>query len=369
MLEVEKFIKENKNWKELLTAEPYCLKISEADGLILLKYNQIYSDFSLKIVRECRGIIFYEDTMEIACLPFYKFFNYGETYADEIDWSTARISEKMDGSLIKVFYRKDKKAWWVSTNGSIDADKCPIQCENVLYEQQFKTYGELFRFCLTDIGFDFNKLNKNYAYMFELCSPYNRVVIKYDKPIIYHIGTRDMTTLKEVEEDIGVVKPREYFFNSLSDCVECSRTLVEDQEGYVVRDAYFRRLKIKNPTYVLMHHMANNNRVTLEYLLKLIIENESSEFLSYFPEYSDNIKKINNIINSICEEIDEKSKSIFSREYLNRKEFALAVLDADKTFSSFYFKKYDGKGSDIKEYILSLNIDLLRKIIAQRMDK
>ena len=38
---------------------------------------------------------------------FFKFFNYGED-VDTVDWQTASVQEKVDGSLIKYFYFKDK---------------------------------------------------------------------------------------------------------------------------------------------------------------------------------------------------------------------------------------------------------------------
>ena len=92
------FIDKHDNWKELLQEAPYFLDIKEEDGFTLLKYNQINSDFSQDIVKECRGIIL-DSNHKIVCWPFSKFFNYGESNADEIDWSSARVQEKIDGCL------------------------------------------------------------------------------------------------------------------------------------------------------------------------------------------------------------------------------------------------------------------------------
>lgn len=96
-MELEKFIKEHSDWKELLQQESYCILMNEDDDYVLLKYNQIQSDFNLPIVRECRGVILYKRTLEVVCRPFDKFGNYGEGYCPEIDWSTARVQEKIDG--------------------------------------------------------------------------------------------------------------------------------------------------------------------------------------------------------------------------------------------------------------------------------
>ena len=118
-MQLLKFIKENNNWEYILSQNPYCLKIKRDDGYIILSYNQIESDFYNPIVRECRGIILEEKTLIPVCVPFYKFGNYGEGYVPNIDWSSARTQEKVDGSLIKVWYHNGK--WRVSTNGTIDA--------------------------------------------------------------------------------------------------------------------------------------------------------------------------------------------------------------------------------------------------------
>ena len=56
-LELIDIIKNNKNWEEILTSKPYSLKIKRDNGYILFKYDQISSDFSLRAVREARGII------------------------------------------------------------------------------------------------------------------------------------------------------------------------------------------------------------------------------------------------------------------------------------------------------------------------
>ena len=119
---IGKFIAENKDWESILTNKPYCLKIQRDDQYVLFKYNQIESDFSNPIVKEARGIIFKEGFCNYSvCYAFNKFFNYGETNAATINWNSATVTEKIDGSLIKLWY--DNKQWHISTNGMIDAYK------------------------------------------------------------------------------------------------------------------------------------------------------------------------------------------------------------------------------------------------------
>ena len=99
-MELLNFINQHEDWKELLQEAPYFLEVKEDEGYVLLKYNQIKSDFSQPIVQQARGIIvkYLHDCgfWKIVCWPFDKFFNYGESYAASIDWSSARVQEKID---------------------------------------------------------------------------------------------------------------------------------------------------------------------------------------------------------------------------------------------------------------------------------
>ena len=103
MLKVQEFIRSNSDWECLLSSEPFNLSISydEVFGrkLVMLKYDQLSSDFYNAIVKECRGLILDAETFEVVSYPFNKFFNYGEPYAADIDWSSAYVTQKLDGCV------------------------------------------------------------------------------------------------------------------------------------------------------------------------------------------------------------------------------------------------------------------------------
>ena len=103
MLYVQKFISENSDWEKLLQEKPYCITISRdkvfGHNLVMFKYSQPDSDFNNQLVRECRGLILDEDTLEPVCVPFFKFGNFSESYVPDIDWSSAFVSQKLDGCV------------------------------------------------------------------------------------------------------------------------------------------------------------------------------------------------------------------------------------------------------------------------------
>ena len=94
---------------------------SDFSNLVCLKYSQIESPMGEIIVQQCRGIILDEDNnWKIVSYPFSKFFNYGEGHASQIDWSTAKVYEKLDGSLMTLYFYQGN--WHAQSSGMPDAE-------------------------------------------------------------------------------------------------------------------------------------------------------------------------------------------------------------------------------------------------------
>jgi hypothetical protein len=347
MLKVIEFIKEKPNWREILSADPYNIRITDDGGFAMLKYSQIDSDLSIEIVRECRGLII-DSKFNPVCIPFFKFGNYGESYADEIDWTTARVEEKLDGSLIKVWNYEGR--WIVSTNGTIFARNASINNS----DGNYSNYGELFGTAADKMGLSFDTLNSQYTYMFELCSPFNRVVVPHDEIKLFHIGTRDNITLQELEIDISLPKPRLYKCNKLDELIKMAAELKYCEEGYVVRDSAYRRIKVKSPSYVAVHHLISG--MGDKTLLELIRKNETAEFLTYFPEYQSLVDSLMNRISAFEAYINETINNYFSGvEFETRKNFAIVATGTK--FPAFFFNWYDGKVKSPAEWLWNLTND------------
>src|SRR5690606_7473422 len=99
-------------------------------------------------------------------------------------------------------------------------------------------------------------------------------VVPYTEISIKHIGTRNLDTLEELNVDIGVSKPKEYSFKSLDECIRVAQELPFNEEGYVVVDGNWHRIKVKSPAYVAVHHLTTNGVVTKERIVELIRQNE-----------------------------------------------------------------------------------------------
>ena len=192
-LKAIEFIKQNANWKELLSEAPYFLDIKEDEHYYMLKYNMINSDMSLEIVRDCRGLIIDKLTLDPVALSFRKFSNVQEPIHDDIDWNSAEVQEKIDGSKLLLFWNNYNSEWQLATSGMLDAYQANVNDLGT-------TFGSLFDKAVDGLIENlYTHLNKNYCYTFELVSPESRIVIQYNKTDIYFIGVRNMETLDELD--------------------------------------------------------------------------------------------------------------------------------------------------------------------------
>ena len=298
----------NPNWMDVIQAEPYNITIKNDGEYYLLKYNQLSSDFNEEIVRECRGSIFRMDGDKwiCVCCPFFKFGNYGESYCPEIDWETAYVYEKVDGSLMKMWY--DCGQWHLSTNGTIDAYKAEMGTWG-------KTFGEYFEYALEQfygmtIGMIETFMDENCTYMFELVGPQNRLVVNYTRPCVYFLGVRDhLIGNKEYDPSLDglsrfIQLPRVYNLTSIEQCLEAVAAMSSNEEGFVVCDANFNRIKIKSPEYLMAAHLQNNGVITTRRIIDMIWNDQIDDFLAYCPQYKDEVEQVVAAIGKYCGELE-----------------------------------------------------------------
>jgi hypothetical protein len=133
------------------------------------------------------------------------------------------------------------------------------------------------------------------------------------------------------------------------------------EEGYVVVDADFNRIKIKNPAYVSAHHL--KGKMGNHHIMSIIKTNEIDEFIATFKEREEEIRELesgyqnllNNLSNCWNELLTVRPKNITPKE---KKKFAMNVFDVVnkydvKQFSGLFFGLNDGKVETIGEYMMN----------------
>jgi hypothetical protein len=292
------------------------------NNVAILTYSQIDSPKFHPIVRECRGLIIDYKELSIISKPLTRFFNLNEDPNDEFNPdSIARIEEKVDGTLIEVYYHDNE--WNIATKGSAYAEGI--------------TNGISFRnLFISIIEMNINKFmesqNKNYTYVFELCTLLNKVVKVYKKPVIYLLAIFDKMTeqelphyyVKYISTLLDVEMPIIYDMK-FTDVIPSFESFSATDEGYVLIDTKNNRIKVKNPAYVNLHHLKGNGLNTKR-IVDIIFTNETKEVLSYFPEFSDYFAPYQKAFNNLNEEIFNIYEKL-STLNLSQKEYAFAIKD------------------------------------------
>ena len=354
MLETQKYLIANSLGQ---LTEELAIKVrrhSKYPNLVGLCYSQLDSPKLHQVTKECRGLILDKsDNWKVVAYGFNRFLNYREEGADEIDWSTALTMTKLDGSLIQMYYYQNQ--WLVATKGSPDASGTVHDYGFTFNHLAWKTfYGE---------GYNIADLHPHYTYCFELCTPYNKVVVPHSNNSLTLLGIRNNITLKEIViEDSKLSKPfklTEYhnLFNWEDILISIKKLNGHEHEGYVVVDANFNRVKIKHPSYIALAHLKEG--LTKRRLLEIVRQNEGEEFLQYFPEYAPLYYDIKYSYDNLVESI----KQVWEHySYItDQKEFALAVKVYKFSGILFSLKRY--QNSTVKERLNLLTIQSLEELL------
>lgn len=329
-------------------------------NLVLLKYSQQDSPMAEPIVQECRGLILDEaEEWRVICRPFNKFFNYGEGSAAVIDWNTACVQEKLDGSLCTLYWYNGQ--WNVSTSGSPDAGGNVGDFPDLTFSKLFwKTFNDLGLKLPPHSDVDIN-------YIFELLTPFNRVVVVHKDCKVRLIGVRDRFSGEELSVYSPRAAAREYptvvsFALNSPDAIVASFGAIDPlhQEGYVVVDGCFNRNKIKHPGYVAIHHLKDG--FGIRRILEIVRTQETPEFLIYFPEWTKHFEDVTAALKNLKSTLENEYLQI--EDFPDQKTFALEAVKS--VCSGCLFMLRAKKVQSVNEYLAKMNIKHLLSLLKLR---
>jgi len=373
-LAVVKYIKEHGIEKTILD---FKLKTKVYENKILLKYDQLVSPtlMALPEMQDCRGLILDRNDFSVMSMAFRKFFNSEEGNAHKIDWSTAYVLEKLDGSMMQVYWDKYQEKWFAATSGTAEG-------EGEVNNKMGTTFNELFWKTVTEkYNFNPSQLNKDFCFVFELTTPYNIVVKPHGESSVALLTARNVRTLEEVSREellnigsvlnVPVVKSYDLNQGNIGALLRTFENMVWHDEGYVVCDANFNRVKVKNPAYVAVHHLKGKSAE--HNILTIVKSNEIEEFASTFPDRKDelyklkeNYDKLINKLNLVWVELEtRKPKNIMPAE---KKKFAQAVFEVCgkhdiKIFTGLYFGLADGKIASVEDFMFNYDDKALYRLL------
>lgn len=329
--------------------------------LFLFDYDQQTVKWTYPLSHLCRGIIVRWDVFcrewFIVSWGFNKFFNLLEPSCPITKAEYAqnpqgyRLLSKEDGTLIQLY--KYEEEWRVSTRGAITTER---------YNDQPYTFESLFWDTVQqDVGLDKRHFCCNLdvapsTYMFELCTPYNRIVSRYPTPRIYLIGQRELTygrllTHGEVDttaRKLGCRRPDFAFcnefptFDSLIEFAEKDALTTEPdepeyKEGFVLYDDSKPIGKIKNKPYLLLHSImgGHDSMFTIKNIVRCYFGGTLDDIYSALPEVlqkgADTLKQgfadlVAQLVAAVAEVNKQHCCSDYSEPKEEQKHYAQVVM-------------------------------------------
>lgn len=361
--------------------DQYGVDIKQDGSFYILKYDMICAKWLTEVPRHARGHILKWDgkLWKQASLPWDKFFNSGdghsgvhteEAFKARIATGNLRFVQKCDGSCIQVWH--DGEKWHASTLGMINTG---------MVQDYDKSFGDLF-WSIFQGNPDEIFPDVNYTFMFELCTPYNRIVTKYEKPTIFLLSARSNVDghyvvqtdfLRDIAIACGASLPITHYLCDIGvdslvkaqDWVESRATDLrygEFSEGFVLYDGGTPVAKFKNSNYLALHHIGGGDT---KHSKNVLIE-------AFFAGSVDDIEKVLNdhltgFLANLRAWYAEKRSSLINEvadiskgSYETQKDYAMRVMKvSDKRLSSFFFANKDkvlaGKieSEDIARYFKS----------------
>ena len=274
-------------------------------------------------------------------------------------------------SLIKCFYDNDE--WHIATNGQINAFEMPINDEGL-------TFGDL---VLKALGGQeqFSKLTYlldcNFTYMFELVSPITQVVIHYPNTELYYLGARDMITMREdrlkdnsIMAKFGIKQPKYYAtIHDIDECIRSANEMGKDNEGFVVVDNCYNRIKVKSPEYLRAARLNNNNRITIKRVVEMMREEQLDDFIAYCPQHKEMVNKVIGALKEMEEECVKEWDEVREFARKEKKEFVSIVKSKGVKWPNYLYWKYSNSEGAPSQFFNKMLVKTITDLIKKKLDE
>ena len=202
-------------------------------------------------------------------------------------------------------------------------------------------------------------VNCKHCFMFELTGPFNRIVVNHKETKLTLLGSRNLETQEEMlaskTEDIfhiGIPVVGDFNLLSTDDLIKSFETMKPlEQEGYVVVDGTFHRIKVKHPGYVALHHAKDG--MTFKAFVEIVRAGESSEVLTAFPEFKPMFDQVQIKYDALVKQVESDYNDL--NGILVQKEFAFGAVKSKLPGALFALRAK--KTESIKHYLKDMRLD------------
>jgi len=334
----------------------------------VISYNVAFPDtFATAHARECRGIIFCNETGRVISRPFHKFFNVNEKAHTQEPllsqkYKIVEVMDKIDGALIRPVVTSDGKLHFFTKRCSEDF-ATHLAGHPLVLDQQFR---EMCRAaCAADITLLFEFYDPEFAQ--------SNIVLRYPEARLTMLAARHNISGNYAMHDWQKFSGYKDIVNSYEVTSETSLlnlatglSAMEDREGYVIRlydfdndDELF--VKMKTPWYVKRHkakEMFNHPHITAQLILDChdelsiddIIGNFDDKDREYFEAQS---RELHQHIDLAVDWIQKSGKL-----YESKKNIAMSPL-RDNPLCGLLFRAYGN--TDDRGHVFNLVVDDVKR--------
>lgn len=326
--------------------DSFLTKIEEVNGVKVQQFSYrlaSFSDFNSPVPDsdlkgfELRGISFLEDGQRFLMLN--KFFNLNETEGCMLDHvkdkKIIRIQDKLDGSMIRFIRLPD---------GSVKA-----KTKYAFFSPQAEMADSIYKSnsAIRDVV-DWS-LDCGFAAIFELVSPYNKIVLDYPETELRLLQLRDegdgsyIDFYTETNSYLKKIKFSEQEELIIWNDLLRMKEEVKNKEGWVVTLEDGQMLKVKTDWYLSLHRLLTENVYQTNVIVEAILDEHIDDVLSAIPEnfaeVRQNIQNLSQIVvhhfNHVCDDVRSKvaeytgDRKYFSIKYKEEPYFGLYMLGID----------------------------------------
>lgn len=214
------------------------------------------------------------------------------------------LEELVEGTMINLFWNNYINEWDMSTKGSIGG-------RYSFYQDNKKSFREMFLEAMIEQQVDFGEFNKNVCYSFVLQHPENRIVVPFKEKSIILVAmySIDNSNVKILDRNSCTIKNMK-FPKTLTQYTDYNGCNWEDLKQHfdnsdidykingvnIYNPKTGERGKIRNPSYEYVRRLkGNNTKIQFQYycLRKM---GQVKEFLKYYNEYRIQFTELRNTL-------------------------------------------------------------------------
>ena len=322
----------------------------------ILKYNKENLNQSPELSL-CRSIIFSNGKINVFSPPKSVSF---ESFKNKFDIKEVYCEEIIEGTMINIFFDKEKAAWNIATKTSVGG--------KIKYFQDQPKFNELFEEICQFLNLDLNELDNSLMYSLVMQHPKNRIVLPVCEMKLYLISIYKIDNLEIIEiprENYNSLNLNNVFsklwfpyrflgesyerlesdFGSINTHIFCVGIMIKSMDG--------TRTKIINPNYKNIKDLkGNNSKLQYQYLC-LRKENKVKDYLYYFPEAKQEFAKFRKQIHDYTNELHSNYINCFIKKDSELKNYALNFRIHMYNLHQKYISMRENNGYINKKYVIN----------------